>query len=75
MVIDEVSVHFAVSVHGRDRAVISGEGRVTFLEEKADVGILETTAGGAIELNIIGQTKERLPKGSQLRLRVLFVVS
>ena len=54
MVIDEISIHFTVSVHGRYRVVVSGEGRVTFLEEKADVGILETTTGGAIELDIIG---------------------
>ena len=53
-VIDEVGVHFTVSVHGRDRSVVSSEGRVTLLEKEADIGILETATGGAIDFDIIG---------------------
>src|SRR5258706_1532780 len=41
--INKVSVHLAVCVHRRNRAVIGNKSRVTLLKEEAEIGQLETT--------------------------------
>ena len=46
-VVDQVSVHFAVTIHGGDRSVVSNKSGVTLLVEKAQVSILEVEAVSA----------------------------
>ncbi len=52
--VNQVSVHLAVRVHRRDRMVVGDEGRVTLLEEKAEVGQLEITPVRTIQADLVG---------------------
>src|SRR5260370_10490149 len=47
--VNQVSVHFTVSVHGGNGSVVSWEGGVAFLIEKPDVSIFEAQVGSTVE--------------------------
>ena len=53
MGINQISVHFTVSIHGQDGAVISNQGGIALLEEKAEVSIFEAKVVSSVEAKII----------------------
>ncbi len=53
--VNQVSVHFAVRVHRRNRAVIRDKSRVALLIEKAEIGQLEITTIRTINFDLVGQ--------------------
>ena len=54
-VVNQISVHFAVTIHRGDGAVVGHQGRVTLLVKEAQVGTLETTTVGAMGSKIISE--------------------
>ena len=60
--IDEVSVHLAIRIHGRNGAVIGHQSGVTFFVEQAQVSIPEVMAVKAKHPKLIGEVKEGSPK-------------
>src|ERR1700755_2204066 len=61
--INQIGVQLAVSVHGGDRAVVSDQGGVPFLEEQAQVSVLEMAAISAVGTDIISELAKGLPEG------------
>ena len=53
-VVDEIGVHLAVSIHGRNGAIVHSKGGISLLKEEADIGILETALRRTVRLDIIG---------------------
>src|SRR5258706_13449071 len=60
--VNQVSIHLAIRVHGRDRTVVGDEGWVTLFEEKAEVGQLEITTVRTIQSDLVGQRHKHVPK-------------
>ena len=65
-VVKEVSVELTISVHGRDRPVVLGEGRIALFEEETDVGILEAAARGSVDAHVVSHLYKSLPERAEL---------
>ena len=58
--VNQVSIHFAVSVHRRNGTVVSGQGGVTFLEEQADISVFKVGTVSAVQPQVVGKGQESI---------------
>src|SRR5258706_7581723 len=68
--VNQVSVHFTIRVHRRDRMVVGDKGRITLLEEEAEVGQFEVTAIRTIQSDLVGQGCKDVPKRGNSSVRL-----
>src|SRR5258706_14104426 len=60
--VNQVSVHFAIRIHRRDRSVVGNKGRIAFLIEEAEVSQLKITTVRTVQAYLVGQRCKNVPE-------------